>query len=183
MTTTSNQTADPLAGPVSWDLDPAGSSAAFQHKSIWGLVTVRGTFASMRGIGEIHADGSASGRLEIDAASLDTKNGKRDTHLRSADFFHADTHPQIVAELGPVIRLGDTEASVAGKLTVNGITRPVQLTAKITEDTGEAVTLRTETEVDRADFGMTWNQFGMVKGNATVSVVARFVRPASPTQA
>jgi polyisoprenoid-binding protein YceI len=183
MTATSrSQAADPLAGPASWQLDPAGSSAAIRHKTIWGLVTVRGSFTGIRGTGQIHADGSASGRIEIDAASIDTKNAKRDTHLRSADFFHADAHPQIVAEIGPVTRLDDEHAAVAGTLTVNGITRPVHLTAKLTEATDQAVTLQAETEIDRADFGMTWNQLGMVKGNAAVSVIARFTRPVQSEQ-
>ncbi len=183
MTTPSaSQAADPLTGPASWQLDPAGSSVAIRAKSIWGLVTVRGSFTGIRGTGEIHADGSASGRIEIDAASIDTKNAKRDTHLRSRDFFNADAHPQIVAEIGPVTRLDDERAAVAGSLTINGITGPVQLTAKITEATDQAVTLLAETEFDRADFGMTWNQLGMVKGNAAVSVVARFTGPVQSEQ-
>jgi polyisoprenoid-binding protein YceI len=178
MTTASSRAADPLAGPAAWQLDPAGSTATFRHKTIWGLVTVRGSFSAIRGGGEIHADGSASGRLEIDAASVDTGNAKRDTHLRSADFFHAAAHPQLVATISPVARTDDGAATVAGTLTVNGVSRPIQLDAKITEATGQAVTLQAEIEIDRGDYGMTWNQLGMLRGNAAVSVVARFVRPA-----
>lgn len=179
MTTPSgSQAPSPLAGPASWQLDPAGSSVAIQHKTMWGLATVRGTFTRLSGYGEIAADGSASGRIAIDAASVDTKNGKRDTHLRSADFFSAEAHPQIVAEISRVTRHGDSAADVAGTLTIAGVTRPVTLTASIAEATDQAVTLTASGEFDRADFGMTWNQLGMVRGKATASVIARFVRPA-----
>jgi polyisoprenoid-binding protein YceI len=172
-------TADSAAGSTSWQLDPASSSVAFEHKTIWGLVTVRGTFTGISGSGEIAADGSARGQLEIDAASLDTKHGQRDKHLRSADFFGAESHPKIVAELGPVVRTGDAAAEVSGTLTVAGVTRPIALTAAITEETDQAITLTASGEFDRADYGMSWNMLGMVKGHATVSVVARFTRPAS----
>jgi polyisoprenoid-binding protein YceI len=178
MTTPSgSQAADPLTRAGSWQLDPAGSSVTFRHKTMWGLVTVRGTFATVHGSGEIHPDGTASGRLEIDAASLGTKNGTRDTHLRSADFFHAEAHPQIVAEIGPVTRQDGASAAVAGTLTVRGVSKPIHLIAKVTEATDDAITVQADGEFDRADFGMTWNRLGMVTGNATVSVTARFVRP------
>jgi polyisoprenoid-binding protein YceI len=182
MTTPSgSQAADPLTRAGSWQLDPAGSSVTFQHKTMWGLATVRGTFETVHGSGEIHPDGTASGRLEIDAASLGTKNGTRDTHLRSADFFHADAHPQIVAEIGPVTRQDGATAAVAGTLTVRGTSKPIQLTARVTQATDDAITIEADGEFSRADFGMTWNRLGMVTGNATVSVTARFV-PATAKQ-
>ena len=177
MTSPSGQAASPLAGPASWQIDPAGSSVLIEHKTIWGLGTVRGGFSGLSGSGEIAADGSASGRLVIDAASIDTRHAKRDTHLRSADFFNTEEHPQIVVEIGRVARQGAT-ADVAGTLTVAGLTRPVRLTAAITETTDAAVTLTASGEFDRADFGMTWNQLGMIRGTARVSVTARFVRQA-----
>jgi polyisoprenoid-binding protein YceI len=175
MTTSEGQRATSTA---TWQLDPTASSVTFEHKAMWGLATVRGTFSGLSGSGEIHPDGSASGRLVIDAASLDTRHGKRDKHLRSADFFNSDAHPQIVADISAVTRQGGATAAVTGTLTVAGVTRPVTFTAAIAEETGDAVTLKAETHIDRADFGMSWNQLGTIKGNATISVVARFTRPA-----
>jgi polyisoprenoid-binding protein YceI len=169
-----SQAAGTQAGATSWQLDPAGSSVTIEHKTIWGLATVRGAFAGLSGSGEIAADGTATGRLEIDAASLDTKHGQRDKHLRSADFFNADAHPQIVAEIGPVSRQADGSADVTGTLTAAGVARPIKVKAAITEDTDQAVTLTATGDFDRADFGMTWNMLGMIKGTATVSVTARF---------
>src|ERR1039457_6106961 len=85
-----------VAGPSTWSLDAAHSSAAFRHKTIWGLVTVHGTFSDLAGRAEILPDGSARGRLDIGAASLNTKKAKRDKHLKSAELLNAETHPRII---------------------------------------------------------------------------------------
>ena len=176
MTTPSTPTAGPLAGPASWRLDPAGSSVTFQHKTIWGLTTVRGSFSGLSGTGEIAADGSGHGQLVIDAASLDTKHGTRDKHLRSADVFNADAHPQIVIDIEAATRAGTGSADVTGSLTAAGITRPLRLTAAVTEASDQFLTLTASGEFDRAEFGMTWNRLGMLRGHASVTVVARFAR-------
>ena len=167
-----------LTGPSRWTLDAARSSVTLRHKTIWGLATVRGAFGDLAGQAEIGADGSVRGELEIGAASLDTGNAKRDKHLRSADFFNADEHPHIVAVLQRADlsgRPGD-QVTVTGQLTAAGITRPLTFTATLAEVTESAVTVRAEAEIDRAQFGMTWNQLGMLRGPATISVVARFTR-------
>jgi polyisoprenoid-binding protein YceI len=66
--------------------------------------------------------------------------------------------------------------AATGTLTVAGQTRPLSLTATISETTEQAITLRAEADIDRADFGMGWNRIGMISGPAHVSVVARYVR-------
>jgi polyisoprenoid-binding protein YceI len=174
--TPAGQADGPYAGPASWELDPAGSSVAIASKAMWGLATVRGSFGQVSGSGEVLADGTAHGRLEIGAASIDTKNGKRDTHLKSADFFDAAAHPQIVAELSRASRAGDDTVAVDGTLTAAGKTRPLSFQAKITEASPQAITLQADTEIDRHDFDMNWNQLGQVTGPTKVHVVARFVR-------
>ena len=164
-----------VAGPSTWSLDAAHSSAAFRHKTIWGLVTVHGTFSDLAGRAEILPDGSARGRLDIGAASLNTKNAKRDKHLKSADFFNAEAHPRIIVDVRRATRAGGA-VTASGELTAGGVTRPLGFTATVVEATADAVTLRGEVEVDRASFGMTWNQMGMLRGLAAVTVVARFTR-------
>ena len=96
--------------------------------------------------------------------------------MRSADFFNAGEHPQIVVELSRIVRQGEDSATAEGTLTVAGQTRPLALTARITQSADSALTLAADTEINRADFGMNWNRLGMIKGNAQVKVVARFVR-------
>lgn len=167
---------DVLTGPSTWTLDPARSSVALRAKSVWGLVTVRGAFGEVAGTAEILADGTARGHLDIGAASLDTKNAKRDRHLASADFFNAADHPSIVADLASATRTGDRVA-IRGTLTVAGVTRPLDFTATLADVGPAAFTLRAGgVVVDRADFGLTWNQLGMLTGPATVDVVAHFTR-------
>jgi polyisoprenoid-binding protein YceI len=176
-TAAGNQAATAYAGPASFQLDPAASTVSISHKSLWGLGTVRGSFTKLSGSAEILADGSGRGRLEIDAASIDTKNAKRDEHLRSKDFFNAADHPQIVVDLPQAARKGADAVTTTGTLTVAGKSRPLTLTARVTEATDQAITIVADAVIDRADFGMRWNQLGMIKGKAHVSVVARFVKP------
>jgi polyisoprenoid-binding protein YceI len=175
----SDQAATSYPGPASFQLDPAASAVSIAHKTFWGMGTVRGSFTRLSGSAEILPDGSGRGRLEIDAASIDTKNGKRDEHLRSKDFFNAGEHPQIVVELPQAARQGADGVATSGTLTVAGQARQLTLSARVTEATGEAITLAADAEIDRADFGMRWNQLGMIKGKAHVSVIARFVKTAA----
>ncbi|RNG39135.1 YceI family protein [Streptomyces botrytidirepellens] len=159
-----------------WILDPAGSTVRVRHKTFWGLATVSGRFTAVNGEGEVLADGSARGSLTIDAASLDTRNPKRDAHLRNADFLDTDHHPEItVAVSGAVPGEGATVA-VDGELTVLGRTRPLSFTARLTEATADTATLTADVEIDRTGFGMTWNRLGMMTGAAALTVTARFIR-------
>ncbi|MFB7510289.1 YceI family protein, partial [Streptomyces broussonetiae] len=91
-----------------WQLDPSASAVSLRHKTMWGLVTVKGAFTAVSGAGEVRPDGSATGTVTLEAASLDTKHAKRDTHLRSADFFDADQHPEITFAVRGADRL-DTD--------------------------------------------------------------------------
>jgi polyisoprenoid-binding protein YceI len=162
-----------------WQLDRTASTVALKQKTMWGLVTVKGTFATFHGEGEVLSDGSAHGTVTLDVASLDTKHEKRDKHLRSADFFDVDNHPQITfAVRAAELRTGDT-VHVTGQLTVRGISRPISLTASVPQAGAAAATLETEFIVDRADYGMGWNQLGMMRGLTTVTATLRFVRAAT----
>ncbi len=134
-------TATALAGPATYELDQETSAVTFTHKTIWGLATVRGAFSDLSGTAEIKADGSAHGRLEIGAASLNTKNRKRDEHLRSADFFHAAAHPKIIVDVTQAATSDGSNVQASGTLTVAGRSRPLTLTAKIAEATSQSVTL------------------------------------------
>ncbi|UXY30553.1 YceI family protein [Streptomyces sp. HUAS TT20] len=162
-----------------WQLDPTATTVALSHRTFWGLVAVKGTFAAVAGRGEVGPDGSATGTVTLDVASLDTKNAKRDTHLRSADFFDADHHPEITFAVRGAEPRGNDTAHVDGRLTVRGISRPQSLTARVTAATADALTLETEFTVDRAEFGMGWNQLGMIRGLTTVTATLRFTRAAA----
>jgi polyisoprenoid-binding protein YceI len=155
-----------LAGQ--WELDPSASEIRVKHKTMWGLATVKGQFRSFTGAGSVSADGAATGVVTIDAASLDTKNKKRDEHLRSKDFFDAEQFPSIVVEVSlAAVRGGDVQ--VRSSLVVKGIREPLTFTGRIEEATAGALTLTGTFTADRARFGMSWNQAGMIKGLTTVS--------------
>ncbi|MDX6362683.1 YceI family protein [Streptomyces sp. NPDC058274] len=161
-----------------WQLDPARSTVALQHKTMWGLVTVKGTYTAVTGEGEVRPDGSASGTLTLDAASLDTKNAKRDKHLVSADFFDAGRHPEITFTVHSAVPGAGDTVEVSGQLTVRGISRPQSFTAHVTDADADAVTLNAELTVDRAEFGLGWNQLGMIRGLTNVTASLRFARKA-----
>jgi polyisoprenoid-binding protein YceI len=164
-------------GAGRWVLDPARSSVVVRNKTFWGLATVKGTFTGVSGGGEVHQDGTAHGSLTVDTSSLDTKNAKRDTHLRSADFFDAGKHPALTFTANGITANPDgSTAAVEGELTIRGTSRPLRFTARATGVSEDTVTLSGELTVDRQDFGMTWNQLGMLKPLAMVSVTAAFTR-------
>lgn len=168
----------PTLTPGDWFLDSSASTVAFQHKSVYGLITVRGAFPVASGAGHLAADGTASGTVIIDAAGLDTKHKKRDTHLRSKDFFETDQHPTITftAERAHRVSAGATEVRIDGRLKVKGVEKPVSLLANATATSADSVTLTAETTFDRHDYGLAWNQMGMIKGLATLTLTLRFAR-------
>jgi polyisoprenoid-binding protein YceI len=159
-----------------WVLDPAGSSVEFVGKSFWGMVPVRGTFGTVSGQGTVGEDGSVSGQLVIDAASLDTKNKKRDTHLRSADFFNVEKYPTVTVTVDSAVLDGSSLKS-SGTMEAAGKSVPVSFTATVESAGADAVVLKAVLPMARSAFGMTWQQLGMVKDATEGKVTARFVRP------
>ncbi len=164
------------AGAGHWVLDAGKSSVSISHKHFWGLMTIRGTFSDLAGQGDVAADGSVTGSLQVGAASVDTKNKQRDKHLRSADFFHAEAHPHITFTVQDAKFGAAGELAVGGELEAGGTARPLSLTAKVSEATPDSATLTASADVNQAEHGMTWNRMGIIKGPATVSVTAHFTR-------
>jgi len=160
----------------SWTLDPSRSQVRLRSKSMWGLVPVKGVFTDVSGTGTVSPSGAVSGTITVAAGSIDTKNKKRDAHLRSADFFDADNHPGITVSVDG-ITLSGTGAQVTGTLAVRDRTRPVSFDAKVSAvDAAAEIWLDAEVPVNRADFGLTWNQMGMASMDNTVTVHAVFTR-------
>jgi len=160
-----------------WVLDPAGSSVEFVGKAFWGMVPVRGTFGTVSGQGTVGEDGSVSGQLVIDAASLDTKNKKRDTHLRSADFFNVEKYPSVTVTVDSAV-LDGSSLKCTGTMEAAGKSVPISFTATVESTGADAVALKAVLPMARSTFGMTWQQLpGMVKDAAAGTVTARFVRP------
>jgi polyisoprenoid-binding protein YceI len=160
-----------------WVLDPAASSVRFHSASFWGLVKVAGHFANLRGAGSLGPDGAVTGKLQIDAASLDTGNKRRDKHLRTDDFFDVETHPEITYTVSGITPDGPGRARVAGDLTIGHHTHPLELVATLEEADPSGATLATEAELDRFTWGVDFNKVGMVGKMAQVEARLRFTRP------
>jgi polyisoprenoid-binding protein YceI len=160
-----------LAGD--WVLDPGKSSIRLKTK-IMGLVPVTGVFRNISGNGTVSADGEASGTLTVAAASIDTQNTRRDTHLGSANFFDSGNNPDIAFTTASV-QPSSRGVAVIGTLTVRGHIRPVSFDAAASVHGGE-VWLDAEVHINRADFGLTWNLMGMTSMNNTLTIHAVFTR-------
>jgi polyisoprenoid-binding protein YceI len=159
-----------LAGE--WALDPRQSSIRLTSK-LMGLVKVSGVFGEVSGTATVGPDGAISGTATVATVSIDTRNTRRDTHLRSADFFDSDHHPDLVFRADSV-RLSGHGATVTGALTIRGETRPLSFDAVVAgRDDGE-VRLDAEVPINRADFGLNWNVMGLASMMATVTIHATF---------
>lgn len=160
-----------------WEIDPGASLLEFRVKHFWGAMTVRGGFAAVSGRLEVAATGTVSGRFQAETASVDTKNARRDKHLRSADFFDVANHPTIVFSLDQVLPIGNDTVQATGVLTAAGRSQSIAFNARLTEPTADRVTVDGEVSVDRrADFGMTWSPLGMASSTAMLVVHATLVR-------
>jgi polyisoprenoid-binding protein YceI len=157
-----------------WVLDPSRSTVSLTTKSL-GVVTVKGAFRQVTGEGTVTGSGQVGGTLTVAAASIDTKNKKRDTHLRSADFFDSDNYPDITFTVDG-IQLSGQDVTVTGTLRIRGRERPLTFngTAMVHGD-GE-VWLDAAVNVNRADFGMTWNMLGTVSMHNALTIHAVFTR-------
>ncbi len=162
-----------LAG--TWTLDPSRSQVRLKSRSMWGMAPVKGVFRQVTGQGTVSAAGQVSGTITVAAASIDTKVAKRDTHLRSADFFDSENHPSIVFGVNGITPAGEG-VTVTGTLTVRDRTRPLSFAAQVSSFDGDEVSLDADVPVNRADFGLTWNQLGMASMNNTITIHAVFAK-------
>jgi polyisoprenoid-binding protein YceI len=159
-----------LAG--SWALSPGRSSVRLTSKAL-GVIPVRGEFRAVSGTGTIGPDGAVRGTLTVATASIDTKNAKRDTHLRSADLFDSDQYPDITFVVENV-RLAGQDAVVTGALTVRGVTRPLTFDAAVSIRGDGEIGLDAAVRINRADFGLTWNVLGTASMLSTITIQAIF---------
>jgi polyisoprenoid-binding protein YceI len=158
-----------------WEIDPAHTEAGFQTKHLM-IAKVRGRFAKVSGtilLDEAELSNS-SVTAEIEVASIDTREEKRDDHLRSADFFDVEKYPTITFRSTRVEPAGSGEVKVTGDLTIRDVTREIALL--VTDEGrskdpwgGERAGFSATVKIDRRDFGLTWNQTletgGVLVGN------------------
>ncbi|MDX3097613.1 YceI family protein [Streptomyces sp. ME01-24h] len=166
-----------LPPPGPWTIDPAHSEvgAVAQHL---GLSSVHGRFTAFAGRIDVAQQPLASCvEAVIDAASIDTGNGTRDEHLRSADFLDVDRHPTVTYRSGSLDPVAGDRWTVHGELTMRGVTRPVDLDLAYLGTGpdpwgGVRAAFRATAELRREDFAMNWNQV-VRAGIATMGTTLR----------
>jgi len=148
---------------TTWVIDAAHTTIEFAVKHMM-VTTVRGRFGQVSGSIVLDEEDltRSSAEVTIPVASIDTREEQRDAHLRSADFFDAENHPNMTFRTRSIERTGDNEFRVTGDLTIRGVTREVVLDARFEgrakKPTGEEVIgITASTAIDRQDFGLKWN--------------------------
>jgi polyisoprenoid-binding protein YceI len=164
-----------FAQPVSWRIDPMHSLAEFSVRHMM-ISTVRGQFGGVKGTVAYDPKNPGTSTVEatIDCTSVNTGDPKRDSDLKSAEFFDVKHYPVMTFRSTHVDVAGPGKLLVTGNLTINAITRPVVLsvdgpTGPIKDTQGrEKLGLNATTKVSRKEFGILYNPI-METGGVAVS--------------
>lgn len=174
----------PVAGTYGFDLSHSRVGFVVRHLMV---SKVRGQFSQFEGT-VVVAENPTDSKVEvsIDAASIDTRDETRDNHLRSADFFEADSNPKLTFASTAVRHVKGNDFEVDGDLTIHGTTKPVTLKVELegvlTDPWGMSrAGFTASTEIDREDWGLTYNQAleagGVVIGKKiTIEIEAEVVK-------
>ncbi len=147
---------------TTWHTDPAYTDIQFSAKHMM-VTTVRGKFADVDGSLTLDETDPAasSGSFTVRAASLTTGNEQRDGHLRSADFFDAEAHPEITFVSTAVTPTRSGDYAVTGDLTIRGTTHAatfdVEFLGLYQGFQGRRAGFHATTRLNREDWGLTWN--------------------------
>ena len=148
---------------TTWTLDPTHSELQFKVKHLM-ITNVTGTFKNFDlAVETDSADFKHANKIEFtaDINSIDTNNEQRDTHLKSADFFDADTHPQLKFTSNNYVVNGN-EGTLEGNLAIRGVSKPVKLKVEkggiVVDGYGQTKAgFTVEGKISRKEFGLTWN--------------------------
>jgi polyisoprenoid-binding protein YceI len=154
-----------FAGTTTWEIDTAHTSAQFAVKHLM-VSTVRGTMGPVTGT--VTLDDSdltkSSTTASVDTKGVDTRNEKRDEHLRNPDFFDVAKYPAMTFTSTRVEKVADGKFKVTGNLTLRGVTKPIVLDVE-----GSPTPLQdpfgntklggvATTRINRKDFGLNWSK-------------------------
>lgn len=165
----------PGVGTQTWIIDPVHSNISFSVKHMM-LSDVKGEFDKFSGTITANDDDpkSVDITVTIDAASVNTRNEKRDNHLRSPDFLDVTKYPTITFKAVKIQPDGEGKWKIDGDLTLHGVTKVVTL--EMTGPTPEVIVMGTAhraasgtTTINRQDFGVSFNKTldngGLIAGN------------------
>ena len=146
-----------------WAIDPTHTTIGFSVRRAM-VAKVRGRFTEFEGT--FNLDGgnpsASSASLVIQTASITTENADRDAHLKSAEFLNVDVHPTLTFTSTSVRQTDDDEFVVTGDLTLNGVTKSVDVEFELAGTSqdpwgGTRIGFEGEAKISRKDFGLTWN--------------------------
>jgi polyisoprenoid-binding protein YceI len=155
------------AAPLTFDIDKAHSQVGFSIRHFFSKVP--GQFKDFTGtiVMDPTAPAASSVNVTIQAASISTDNDARDKHLRSPDFFAADSFPTLIFKSTKVATTGKDKAQVTGDLTMRGVTRSVVLDVEFLgmgevgvggQNWGTKAGFEATGTLNRKDFGINWNK-------------------------
>jgi polyisoprenoid-binding protein YceI len=156
--------ATPQTAPTTWNIDPVHTVAEFKVKHMM-ISNVKGHFTGVTGALTLDESDLTRSRLDvsIDAASINTREPQRDGHLKSADFFDVEKFPTLTFKSNSIARTGEGELTVAGDLTIHGVTRPVTFAVEGPTPAGKdpwgntRIGASATAKINRKDYGLTWN--------------------------
>lgn len=173
------------ASTTTWVVDKTHSELLFRVRHLVSRVT--GTFTDWDAtiVADAGSWNGGSVSVNVRTASIDTNNERRDTHLRSADFFEIDKYPVMTFRSTSVVVRG-TEVTLTGDLTIRDVTRRVVLTGSflgLAPGPGgrDRVGFSVSTTVNRLDYGLTWNRAAeggglVLADDVTIDVTVAAVR-------
>jgi polyisoprenoid-binding protein YceI len=180
--------AKPQTTTTTWNIDPVHSAAEFKVKHMM-ISNVKGQFTRVKGVLALDETDLTNSRVEasIEAASINTREDQRDAHLKSADFFDVEKYPTLSFKSAKIARVADGELSVAGELTIHGVSRNVVFTVEGPTAPGKdpwgntRIGLSATTKINRKDYGLTWNSAletgGILVGEeVTITLDVQFVK-------
>ena len=155
-----------FAHSASWSIDSSHTSVAFKIRHL-GVSWVRGEFRSFNGQVEYDPKKISKTKVSvsIDAKSVDTRNERRDAHLRNSDFFDVEKHPKIEFESTKIINIQKDSFDMVGNLKIRGITKQIKI--RVSEISSELkrkgrrskMGASGQTSFNRKDFNVSWNRF------------------------
>ena len=177
-----------IAPAGTWSLDPVHSSVDFEVSYLAG--TFKGGFDEIGADLTVDADrATLEGIAKV--ASVDVKDENLSAHLQSPEFFDIEQYPEVRFTAEDIRLNGDGKVSVAGELTIKGVTKPVTVTGTVTAPIvdpygNERIGLNLTTKIDRTDFGVNWNNplpngDPSLANDVTILAELQFVKPGGET--
>jgi polyisoprenoid-binding protein YceI len=157
-----------------WAIDPSHSEISFKIKHLV-VTTLTGKFDTFEGTLESANEDFSDAKISFsaDVASINTGNADRDGHLKSDDFFNAETFPKLIFNSTSFTKTGDTEYKLVGDITLRDVTKPIELSVEyggtIVDPWGNTKAgFEINGKLKRKEFGLKWDAITEA-GGAVVS--------------